>query len=79
MCIPLVLRLVPIIWLIFYIFSIIGLETFNTDTFDHIVGAWIYPHNHIYHASNYKQGSPYTQTENYADFTSFGKAQLVLF
>ena len=47
--------------MVFYIFGIIGIENFNTETFDH------------------DESSPYEPEQNYADFTSFMGAQLILF
>lgn len=34
-CIPLIMRLIPIILLVFYIWAIIGMTYFNTKTFEH--------------------------------------------
>lgn len=33
MCIPMIMKLVPIIWMTFYLWAIVGIEIFNTNTF----------------------------------------------
>ncbi len=47
--------------MIFYLYAIWGIETFNTNT------------------KKFKEGSPYTASNDYTDFNSFGGAMLILF
>lgn len=59
-CIPLVIQLMPVIFILYYVYSIIGMEFMNWET------------------SEIREGGPFTLYE-YADFTSFGGALLILF
>ena len=55
-----ILKLIPVILMMFYFWAILGLDIFNINTY------------------SYRQNSPY-ESYDYAEFTSFGKALLVLF
>lgn len=56
-----IIKLIPVLLTIFYIYSIFGMEFFNKDTI---------PYR--------KENNPY-DAYDYADFTSFGGALLILF
>lgn len=39
LCIPMIFRLIPVMFMIFYFWAVIGIENFNTETNPHRAGS----------------------------------------
>ena len=63
-CVPLVFKMIPIIWMLVYLWAIIGMEYFNKNT--------------VHHHSEAKDEHNKYEFLEYADFTDFSGSLLVL-